>query len=234
MATGDRGIPDGGSGLDSASTAASSADIVDVKKGWLMKESSPSSGSWHKYWFVLQDGALVYYSDPTAESKGFLDGVVDLNNVDKIGMEELSRNYGFYLQTNEPRKYRLSAITAGIRQKWMDAISAAAHLETDSEDDDDEDDDDDDEDETEEDEVVEGGNGGGEMQQNEETAKEKKVEDKVPEVAAAAAVKEPKCYYSPPMRSPATALARRYVCTNILISRRKVPCLIGCENILIP
>ena len=215
MATGDRGIPDGGSGLDSASTAASSSDIVDVKKGWLMKESSPSSGSWHKYWFVLQDGALVYYSDPTAESKGFLDGVVDLNNVDKIGMEELSRNYGFYLQTNEPRKYRLSAITAGIRQKWMDAISAAAHLETDSEDDDDEDDD---EDETDEDAVVEGGSGGGEVQQNEETAKEKKDEDKVPEVAAPAAVKEPKSYYSPPMRSPATALARRYVCTHFLIS----------------
>ena len=63
--TGDRGIPDGGSGLESAASAstasaaatsasASSSDIVDVKKGWLMKESSPSSGSWRKYWFVLQ------------------------------------------------------------------------------------------------------------------------------------------------------------------------------------
>ena len=32
---------------------------------------------------------------------------MDLNNVDKIGMEELSRNYVFYLQMdNEPRKYR--------------------------------------------------------------------------------------------------------------------------------
>merc|ERR1719422_1369889 len=157
--SGDRGIPDGGSGLESASssaTAAASSDIVDVKKGWLMKESSPGSGSWHKYWFVLQDGALVYYGDPAAESKGFLDGVVDLNNVDKIGMEELSRNYGFYLQMmNEPRKYRLSAITAGIRQKWVDAISASAHLETDSEDEDDEDDEEDrDDDEEDEDNDV--------------------------------------------------------------------------------
>ena len=105
------------------------------------------------YCIEPQDGALVYYGDPAAESKGFLDGVVDLNNVDKIGTEELSRNYGFYLQMlNEPRKYRLSAITAGIRQKWVDAISASAHLETDSEDDDDDEEDDDEENEDEEDE----------------------------------------------------------------------------------
>jgi hypothetical protein len=52
---------------------------------------------------VLQDGALMYYRDPAAESKGFLDGVVGLNLVENVGVEELSRNYGFFLETNEPR-----------------------------------------------------------------------------------------------------------------------------------
>ena len=233
--TGDRGIPDGGSGLESAATtsAASSSDIVDVKKGWLMKESSPGSGSWHKYWFVLQDGALVYYGDPAAESKGFLDGVVDLNNVDKIGTEELSRNYGFYLQMiNEPRKYRLSAITAGIRQKWVDAISASAHLETDSEDeDDDEDEEDNEEDEGEDNEVTAADDGNQtktnideEMQINvtDERTKDGQEEGKV---STSDVANEPLgSYYSPPMsmRSPNVgALARRRTSDAILVTEKK-------------
>jgi hypothetical protein len=36
------------------------------KKGWLMKLGLTKE--WHKYWFVLQDVALLYYRDPAAES----------------------------------------------------------------------------------------------------------------------------------------------------------------------
>ena len=54
--------------------------------------------------------------------------------------------------------YRLSAITAGIRQKWVDAISASAHLETDSEDDDDDDEDEDNDEDDDNGDTVDDGN----------------------------------------------------------------------------
>lgn len=117
---GKRGVPDGGN------LTSEGAFDLNVKKGWLMKESGRSdSKEWHKYWFVLQDGALMYYRDPLAESNGFLDGVIALNLVEEVDVEDVDRNFGFRLKTLEPRIHRLSAVTAGIRMKWMDAVKFA-------------------------------------------------------------------------------------------------------------
>ncbi|TRY74588.1 hypothetical protein TCAL_01641 [Tigriopus californicus] len=117
---GKRGVPDGGN------LTSEGAFDLNVKKGWLMKESGRSdSKEWHKYWFVLQDGALMYYRDPLAESNGFLDGVIALNLVEEVDVEDVDRNFGFRLKTLEPRIHRLSAVTAGIRMKWMDAVKCA-------------------------------------------------------------------------------------------------------------
>ena len=106
-----RGQPDGCGLMD-----------VKEKKGWLMKETSMNN--WHKYWFVLKDGALMYYRDPAAETKGFLDGVIGLNTVESVREQNQERNFGFNLRTSEPKVHKLSAVTAGIRQKWMDTIKA--------------------------------------------------------------------------------------------------------------
>lgn len=37
----------------------------------------------------------MYYRDPTAEDKGILDGVIDLNGVNSISEVQVARNYGF-------------------------------------------------------------------------------------------------------------------------------------------
>jgi hypothetical protein len=37
----------------------------------------------------------MYYRDPTAEDKGILDGVIDLNGVNSISEIQVARNYGF-------------------------------------------------------------------------------------------------------------------------------------------
>jgi hypothetical protein len=50
---------------------------------------------WNKHWFVLCGAALMYYRDPTAEDKGILDGVIDLNGVNSISEVQVARNYGF-------------------------------------------------------------------------------------------------------------------------------------------
>ena len=84
-----RGAPDG-CGLDPAVEAL-------TKKGWLMKQGATKE--WHKYWFVLQDVALLFYRDPKAETKGFLDGIIDLSQVQRIGKQDLPRHFGFYVRT---------------------------------------------------------------------------------------------------------------------------------------
>jgi len=43
----------------------------------------------------LRGAALMYYRDPTAEDKGILDGVIDLNGVNSISEVQVARNYGF-------------------------------------------------------------------------------------------------------------------------------------------
>ncbi|PSN31199.1 hypothetical protein C0J52_22102 [Blattella germanica] len=83
---------------------------------------------WNKHWFVLRGAALMYYRDPTAEDKGILDGVIDLNGVNSISEVQVARNYGFQTLTWDDRRYVLSAVTAGIRSNWMSAIRKAAGL----------------------------------------------------------------------------------------------------------
>lgn len=37
----------------------------------------------------------MYYRDPTAEDKGIMDGVIDLNTVAGVTPVQVARNYGF-------------------------------------------------------------------------------------------------------------------------------------------
>ena len=114
-----RGAPDG-CGLDPASNE------LLTKKGWLMKQGLTKE--WHKYWFVLQDVALLYYRDPKAESKGFLDGIIDLSQVQRIGKQDLPRHFGFYIKTYDGTTTVFSAITDGIRKNWIASLQKAANV----------------------------------------------------------------------------------------------------------
>lgn len=97
-----------------------------TKKGWLMKQGLTKE--WHKYWFVLQDVALLYYRDPKAESKGFLDGIIDLSLVQGVDKTDLPRNFGFSVHTFEGKNIVFSAITDGIRNNWITCLRKAANL----------------------------------------------------------------------------------------------------------
>ncbi|KDR11694.1 Protein outspread [Zootermopsis nevadensis] len=131
-----RGDPDG-CGLDISTHRYSPSselrvdlpaeDLLNIKKGWLMKQGL--SKEWNKHWFVLRGAALMYYRDPTAEDKGILDGVIDLNGINSISEVQVARNYGFQTLTWDDRRYVLSAVTAGIRSNWMSALRRAAGLQ---------------------------------------------------------------------------------------------------------
>ena len=78
--------------------------------------------------------ALLYYRDPKAESKGFLDGIIDLSLVQHVEKTELPRNFGFSVHTFEGKSIIFSAITDGIRNNWISSLRKAANLPTSSDD----------------------------------------------------------------------------------------------------
>lgn len=105
--THERGDPDGDCGLDDVPAnylsknselrgSLPSEELLNAKKGWLMKQDSRSS-EWSKHWFILRGAALFYYRDPMAEEKGVMDGVLDVNSITSINEVPVNRNYGFQL-----------------------------------------------------------------------------------------------------------------------------------------
>uniref|UniRef100_A0A8C4GMF1 Myosin phosphatase Rho interacting protein n=1 Tax=Dicentrarchus labrax TaxID=13489 RepID=A0A8C4GMF1_DICLA len=71
-------------------------DLLNFKKGWMVKLDE--QGQWKKYWFVLTDHSLRYYKDSIAEEVSL-----------------------FILCTQEG-VHTLSAMTAGIRRNWIQAV----------------------------------------------------------------------------------------------------------------
>ncbi|XP_015114889.1 protein outspread isoform X2 [Diachasma alloeum] len=131
-----RGDPDG-CGLDISGIRYSpiselrvdlpAEDLLNIKKGWLMKQGL--NKEWSKHWFVLRGCGLMYYRDPTTEDKGIMDGVIDLNTVTAVLPVQVARNYGFQTVTWDSRGTTVfSAVTAGIRSSWVSAIRRAANL----------------------------------------------------------------------------------------------------------
>ncbi|KAK6478335.1 protein outspread-like [Huso huso] len=94
-------------------------DLLNFKKGWMVKLDE--QGQWKKYWFVLTDHSLRYYKDSIAEEASDLDGEIDLTACYNVTEYQVQRNYGFQIHTNEG-VYTLSAMTAGIRRNWIQAV----------------------------------------------------------------------------------------------------------------
>ncbi|CAI5659688.1 unnamed protein product [Oreochromis niloticus] len=78
-------------------------------------------GQWKKYWFVLTDHSLRYYKDSIAEEASDLDGEIDLSTCYNVTEYQAQRNYGFQIHTQEG-VHTLSAMTAGIRRNWIQAV----------------------------------------------------------------------------------------------------------------
>ncbi|KAG7506260.1 hypothetical protein JOB18_000503 [Solea senegalensis] len=94
-------------------------DLLNFKKGWMVKLDE--QGQWKKYWFVLTDHSLRYYKDSIAEEASDLDGEIDLSTCYNVTEYPAQRNYGFQIHTQEG-VHTLSAMTAGIRRNWIQAV----------------------------------------------------------------------------------------------------------------
>ncbi|XP_054457262.1 myosin phosphatase Rho-interacting protein isoform X3 [Anoplopoma fimbria] len=94
-------------------------DLLNFKKGWMVKLDEQSQ--WKKYWFVLTDHSLRYYKDSIAEEASDLDGEIGLSTCYSVTEYQAQRNYGFQIHTQEGA-HTLSAMTAGIRRNWIQAI----------------------------------------------------------------------------------------------------------------
>ncbi|KAK3529311.1 hypothetical protein QTP70_029158 [Hemibagrus guttatus] len=94
-------------------------DLLNFKKGWMVKLDE--QGQWKKYWFVLTDHSLRYYKDSIAEEAADLDGEIDLSTCYNVTEYQAQRNYGFQIHTQEGL-HTLSAMTAGIRRNWIQAV----------------------------------------------------------------------------------------------------------------
>uniref|UniRef100_UPI0037E815DB myosin phosphatase Rho-interacting protein isoform X4 n=1 Tax=Semicossyphus pulcher TaxID=241346 RepID=UPI0037E815DB len=94
-------------------------DLLNFKKGWMVKLDE--QGQWKKFWFVLTDHSLRYYKDSIAEEASDLDGEIDLSSCYSVTEYQAQRNYGFQIHTQEG-VHTLSAMTAGIRRNWIQAV----------------------------------------------------------------------------------------------------------------
>ncbi|KAM6963618.1 uncharacterized protein LKV04_019678 isoform 1-T1 [Tautogolabrus adspersus] len=94
-------------------------DLLNFKKGWMVKLDE--QGQWKKFWFVLTDHSLRYYKDSIAEEASDLDGEIDLSTCYSVTEYQAQRNYGFQIHTQEG-VHTLSAMTAGIRRNWIQAV----------------------------------------------------------------------------------------------------------------
>ncbi|KAM4525779.1 myosin phosphatase Rho-interacting protein isoform 4-T4 [Fundulus diaphanus] len=94
-------------------------DLLNFKKGWMVKLDE--QGQWKKYWFVLTDHSLRFYKDSIAEEASDLDGEIDLSTCYSVTECQAQRNYGFQIHTQEG-VHTLSAMTAGIRRNWIQAV----------------------------------------------------------------------------------------------------------------
>ncbi|KAK6301789.1 hypothetical protein J4Q44_G00278420 [Coregonus suidteri] len=102
-------------------------DLLNFKKGWMVKLDE--QGHWKKYWFVLTDHSLGYYKDSIAEEASDLDGEIDLCTCYNVTEYQAQRNYGFQIHTQEGM-HTLSAMTAGIRRNWIQAVMKSVRPST--------------------------------------------------------------------------------------------------------
>uniref|UniRef100_A0AAX7TQ73 PH domain-containing protein n=1 Tax=Astatotilapia calliptera TaxID=8154 RepID=A0AAX7TQ73_ASTCA len=106
------------------SDTAMTPDLLNFKKGWMVKLDE--NDQWKKYWFVLSTDSLRYYKDSTAEEASDLEGEINLMKCYNVSEYQVQRNYGFQIHTPKG-VFTLSAMTAGIRKNWIQALMKNVH-----------------------------------------------------------------------------------------------------------
>ncbi|PWA16097.1 hypothetical protein CCH79_00016545 [Gambusia affinis] len=104
--------------------AAMTPDLLNFKKGWMMKLDEDDE--WKKYWFVLSTASLRFYRDASAEEASDPEGEIDLSTCYSVSEYLVQRNYGFQIHT-QTAVFTLSAMTAGIRRNWIQALMKNVH-----------------------------------------------------------------------------------------------------------
>ncbi|XP_029014847.1 myosin phosphatase Rho-interacting protein-like isoform X2 [Betta splendens] len=99
-------------------------DLLNFKKGWMVKLDE--NDQWKKYWFVLSTDSLRYYKDSVAEEASHVEGEIDLTKCHNVSEYQVQRNYGFQINTSKAT-FTLSAMTAGIRRNWIQALMKNVH-----------------------------------------------------------------------------------------------------------
>ncbi|XP_061605981.1 myosin phosphatase Rho-interacting protein-like isoform X2 [Phyllopteryx taeniolatus] len=99
-------------------------DLLNFKKGWLVKLDDDAQ--WRKFWFVLSADSLKFYKDTMAEEALEQEGEVDLSECFKVSEQQVQKNYGFQIHTPNGT-CTLSAMTAGIRRNWVQALVKNVH-----------------------------------------------------------------------------------------------------------
>ncbi|KAG7459360.1 hypothetical protein MATL_G00209890 [Megalops atlanticus] len=99
-------------------------DLLNFKKGWMVKLDRQKK--WQKFWFVLTNHSLRYYKDSIAEEASDMEGEIDLTTCYNVTEYQVQRNYGFQIHTQES-VHTLSAMTAGIRRNWIEALMKNIH-----------------------------------------------------------------------------------------------------------
>ncbi|XP_077387116.1 uncharacterized protein LOC144024563 isoform X2 [Festucalex cinctus] len=113
-----------GMGKSEAHPSEREPDLLNFKKGWLLKLDDDDQ--WRKYWFVLFSDCLKFYKDAVAEEASEQEGEVDLSECFKVSEQQVHENYG--LQIHTPSSIcTLSAMTAGIRRDWIQALMKNVH-----------------------------------------------------------------------------------------------------------
>ncbi|XP_031588120.1 myosin phosphatase Rho-interacting protein-like isoform X1 [Oreochromis aureus] len=106
------------------SDTAMTPDLLNFKKGWMVKLDE--NDQWKKYWFVLSTDSLRYYKDSMAEEASDLEGEINLTKCYNVSEYQVQRNYGFQIHTLKG-VVTLSAMTAGIRKNWIQALMKNVH-----------------------------------------------------------------------------------------------------------
>ncbi|XP_061837473.1 uncharacterized protein [Nerophis lumbriciformis] len=103
-------------------------DLLNFKKGWMVKQCQDAQ--WRKYWCVLSADNLRFYKHSKAEEASEQEGEVDLSKCVNVCECDVQKNYGIQIHT-PAGVCTLSAMTAGIRRNWIQALMKNMHTASD-------------------------------------------------------------------------------------------------------
>ncbi|KAF5287073.1 hypothetical protein FQA39_LY16058 [Lamprigera yunnana] len=103
-----------------SSLALPSEGLLHLKKGWLWLKGEDSE--WLKFWWILCGPTLNGYRDQ--DEQGTAEITVELSSVTSFNETTTDTRYGFQIHRSGSI-LTLSAVTAGIRSNWLQALKKA-------------------------------------------------------------------------------------------------------------